>query len=368
MNETAPDPTRVARARRLRVFRRTLGFVRLACTVLALAALYGIGWVPALAAALAPAGAIVQTLVTIAVVLVAVWLVGLPFAIAFYRRERDEGLSVQGGGGFAVDQVKALALSVVLIGAASAAWYAVAPLPAWWLFAAIGAFALAALATLIGPLLLRAFYRLDPIDEALAGRVRAVAARSGVRVDRVLSWRVSEKATIANAAVLGLGPTKQIVIADTLAANRPPEQVEAVVAHELAHVVHRDTLRGFLVYGASLAFAVLLLRALLDALTARGAADPATFPLLVAGIELIALAVSPLVLAYSRSREAAADRFAARHSTADDLGRALVWTTSRNLADPDPPRWEEVLFMSHPSLSSRLRALGQPTEASAASR
>lgn len=344
----------------MRIFRRRLGLARLLASVLGLGALYASGSIVRLTATFGHDSVVVETVGAIVLVLVANWLVGVPFAIASYRRERAEHLSVQTPASFTGDVLKTLALSLVLAGAAGVAWYAVAARSA--VVTVIGSIALAALGTLIGPLLLRAFYRLEPVDDALARRVRTVAERCGVAVDGVLSWRVSEKATIANAAVIGLGPTKQVIIADTLAAGCPPEQLEAVVAHELAHVVHRDTVRGFLVYGGALSVALLLLRLLLEVATPGGAGDPATFPLLVAGTEIIALAASPPVLAYSRSREAAADAFAARHVPAIALADALVWITQRNLGDPDPPRWEEALFMTHPSLVVRLRALGvEPT-------
>ena len=352
------DRERLLRARRLRVFRRVLGLARLACSVALLLAVYWSGSVPAFAAALAPYGSIARAAATIALVLVAVWAVGVPFALAIYRRERVEGLSVQPPPSFAIDQLKALALNVALIGIASVGWYGIEQLPLTSLAIGLAAFTLAAIATLAGPLLLRAFYRLEPVDADLAARVRSVGERAGVRVGEVRSWRLSEKATTANAAVLGLGPTKQIAIADTLARARPPEQVEAVVAHELAHVVHRDTARGVLVFGASLAVALLALRIALDAWTPQGAGDVATYPLLLAGLELLALVGTPVVLAYSRSREAAADAFASRLVAPSAMAGALVWLAETNLSDPEPPRWDEILFMSHPSIGSRLRALG----------
>ena len=354
------DRDRLTRARRLRIFRRILGLARLAVAIALLLVLYGVGVAPAIAAAFAPTGAIGRTLLTIVVVLVALWLVGLPLAVAGYRRERAEGLNLQPASSFAADQLKALLVNVVLAGSASAAWYAIVRLPGSTLIIILAAFALATAGVLIGPLLLRVFYRLETVDAALDERVRAVAQRAGIRVGAVRSWRVSEKATIANAVVLGLGPTKQIAIADTLAREAPPEQVEAVVAHELGHVVHGDTTLSVLVYGATLALALLAVRAMLDIWTAEGSADVATYPLLLAGVDLIAVVASPAILAYSRSREAAADAFAARHARPEAMADALVWIAQKNLSDPEPPRWEEILFLSHPSVAARLRALGAP--------
>jgi STE24 endopeptidase len=311
---------------------------------------------------------------------VVAWVVRLPFGYLSWHRGRREGLIVQSLGGMLLDRVKGLVLTLLLIGIPLTAWYVVLPRPEWWLFTIAGVAALSALGTLLGPALTSLFFRFEPLsDETVAQRVRGVAERAGVRVSGVYRLMLGAKTTAANAAVIGIGPTKRIALGDTLLAHFPIDETEAVVAHEVGHDVSGDPPRYVVALTVAGSAALIVVRVVVDAITcgaarvgalpqpicgtepyARvgGAADPASYPLVAAALALIGLIGSPALMAFTRWRESAADAFGARYTSREAMARALVRLADQNLADPEPPKWEEIWFYSHPAIANRVRALG----------
>jgi STE24 endopeptidase len=170
---------------------------------------------------------------------------------------------------------------------------------------------------------------------------------------------MSRQTRKANAFVTGLGRTHRIVLGDTLIQAFPEDEIEFVVAHELGHYVSKDTWRS-IAFGEAVTTALFLI---------ANAATPASErkelrdrPLLLIRLYAAMLAsaqvLRPLLLAFSRSREWAADRFAlAATQDAPAGARAFRRLRDQNLADEDPPSWYEFFFASHPSLRARIRAL-----------
>lgn len=293
------------------------------------------------------------------------WLVQLPFGYVAWARGRGEGLVVQSLASAFTDSLKGLLLTLVLVGIPLTAWYLVLPRPEWWVWTILGAASLSALATLLSPALTSLFFRFEPLsDGAVADRVRAVAERAGVRVSGVYRWGLGAKTTAANAAVIGLGLTKRIALGDTLLAKFPMDEVESVVAHEVGHDVSGDPPRYVAAFTVAGSAALILVRLVVDVLTGGivhvqdQLADPATYPLVAAAFSVIGLLGRPALMAFTRWRESAADAFGARHTSRESMARALVRLADQNLADPEPPRWEEIWFHSHPAIANRVRALG----------
>ncbi len=385
MTATAPprfDPERLRRARAYRAFslRLMLGSTVVGIAVMVALYLGGAGIAARDAVRALPFG--LDVYLVIAIFTVAGWLAQLPFSYLGWSRGRDEGLVVQPLGGAFADRVKGLALTLVLVGIPTTLWYEILGRPDWWVLTLGGTLALAALATLIGPALTSLFFKMEPLaDTAVAQRVREVAERAGVRVSGVYRLGLGEKTTAANAVVLGIGPTKRIALGDTLLGPFPIDEIEAVVAHEVGHDVSGDPPRYVVAFGVAGGLALILLRVLVDAFTCGvqsmspgaplqpacgagtltpvwGTSDPASYPLVAAAFSVLAFIGRPALMAFTRWRESAADTFGARHTSAEAMARALVRLAEQNLADPEPPRWEEVFFYSHPSIGNRVRRLG----------
>src|SRR5205823_5279633 len=136
-------------------------------------------------------------------------------------------------------------------------------------------------------LLVPLFYRFRPLaDAALRRRFEALAAKAKVPILGVFELRASEKTRRSNAAVMGLGPTRRVIVTDTLVTGFTPEEVETVLAHELAHQKYRDPIRGF-VSGSLVSLLILFAVSWVYASTytivgIRSVADMAGLPFLVA--------------------------------------------------------------------------------------
>ncbi|MBV8489111.1 MAG: M48 family metallopeptidase [Candidatus Eremiobacteraeota bacterium] len=289
----------------------------------------------------------------------------LDFPVAFvqdYTLERRYGLSDQSRESWIADYVKSSALSIgVSALIASLFGIAVRHAPrAWPWIAGAGVFPLLVLANVVVPLwILPLFNEFEPVTGSLEERLRKLADRFGVGDAEILRMNMSKQTRKANAFVTGVGHTHRIVLGDTLIEAFPENEIEFVVAHELGHYVSKDTWRSI---GVAEVMALVLF------LTARSATpeserdDLRKNPLLIVRFYAVAMLASqvlrPLLFAFSRSREWAADRFAL-DTTHDAPSGASAFRRLRdqNLADEDPPGWYEFFFSSHPSLKNRIAAL-----------
>jgi STE24 endopeptidase len=294
-------------------------------------------------------------------------LVTLPFAAWRHAVVVRFGLSTQTWGGWAVDLVKSYAVTAVIGAIALLGFYTVTRLAPrwWWAFGAAGAAALVVLLSFVLPVLVEPiFNRFTPMEQgALRTELMTLAARDGVPVRDVLVADASRRTTAVNAYVSGLGPTRRIVVYDTLLRKAPPAEVASVVAHELGHAKDRDVVTGTVTgaLGAAAAVIVLFLLGswpgLLRAAGVDSIAHPRAFPLLLAVVTLVGLVASPVQALVSRRVEARADAHALALTgdpvTFEAMQRRL---STVNLADPDPPRWEYLYSASHPSTVERMAA------------
>jgi STE24 endopeptidase len=280
---------------------------------------------------------------------------------------RRYGLSTQTWDTWTVDLLKGYAVAAVLGAVAVLGFFGVARLSPrwWWAWVAAGAAALTVALSFVFPVLVEPlFHRFTPMP---AGELRDdlldLARRDGVPVREVLVADASRRTTALNAYVSGIGPTRRIVVYDTLLAQAPPAEVRAVVAHELGHAAERDVVTGTLVGALGTAagvIAVYLLGSWTGLLRRAGVAavdDPRALALLLAVATLAGLAAAPAQALLSRRIEARADA----HALALTGDPAAVETMERrlattNLADVDPPRWEYLIFASHPSIVERIAA------------
>lgn len=352
-------------ARSLAVRRRILSLSELAITAALLAALVLSGLDRALRDALS--GVPGQRIGLIAAYFLVLWL-GLrillfPLSIIGWRLARRFGLSVQPFADWLGDWAKGSALSVIfgLVTVEIVYWLLRALPDLWWLAAAaISLLLTVGLANLAPLILVPLFYKLKPLDRpTLAHGLENLAREAGVRVQGVYQIDLSAKTTAANAALMGLGNTRRIVIGDTLLDQYSEPEVEAVFAHELGHHVHHDIPRqlalqtGLTLVGLWLAS--LALRWADGAFGFEGIDDIATLPVLMLVVGAISFLASPLTNWYSRRAERAADRYALR-TTNDPAAfiATMIKLANQNLAVYNPPKWIEVLFEDHPALAQRV--------------
>ena len=296
---------------------------------------------------------------------VALAVVGLPLAYyGSYVLTHAFGLGRQSRRAWAIDWLKGTALGAVLgsIVGGVFLWIVVATGPSWWwtfgLFASgVGLVLVFATPYVLVPL----FFKMQPLaDTATVERIHALVNRAGAPVRDVCSLDFSRRTAEANAAVIGLGRSRRVVIADTLLAEFTPGEVDAVVAHELGHHVHRDVQRLLLgnavLMWVGLFVAARLTPAALPVLSLPSLAYVPGYPAVFCLVELFFLLMSPLLNWWSRRLESAADRFALRLT--DDpkaFAGAMRRLGCQNLVEQRPPRWSEILLASHPALHRRIR-------------
>jgi STE24 endopeptidase len=294
-------------------------------------------------------------------------VVTLPLAMWQQTILRRYGLSTQGWGGWVVDLLKSYAVGAVIGAVVLVGFFGVARLAprSWWAILAAAAAGLTVLLTFVFPVLVEPLFNtFTPMpDSPLRTELVQMAAADGVPVRDVLVADASRRTTALNAYVSGFGPTRRIVVYDTLLKDAPPAEIQAVVAHELGHAKDDDVLTGTAIgaLGAAAAVCVVFLlgswTGLLRWAGVSSITEPRAVGLLLALAAVAGLVGSPLQNGISRLIEARADAhaLAITHdpSTVETMEQRLATT---NLADVDPPRWEYLLFATHPSVVERIAA------------
>lgn len=356
-------------ARRYNRLRRRLGIAGSVLGLVLLLLLLVTGWAGALRdVAYRAAGQNYTLAVLIYVVLLSLLgkVAGLGLDYYGFRLEHQHQLSNQKLRGWAWDQFKGWLVSLVMLAIAVEILYFIirhAP-QYWWVMAWAVFIVLFLLVAQIAPVVLfPIFYKFAPLDdEELKQRLLRLSERAGTRVRGVYEWKLSEKSRKANAALTGLGATRRILLADTLLASYSHDEIEAVLAHELGHHVHRHipksmvvhvvvTFAGFWAANQALSFAVERMHWF------ETLADFASLPLLALVSAVLSFLLLPATNAYSRFNERQADRycFAALPSVAPFIS-ALNKLGEQNLAERQPSRFVEWFFHSHPSIARRVAA------------
>jgi STE24 endopeptidase len=288
----------------------------------------------------------------------------IPTQAVAHERAVDYGLSTQTFGDWAGDQVKSGAVSAVI--AAGGAALLIALLRRfgrlWWIPGTIAVVAFEVVFIWLGPVVVAPLFNdFEPLPPGQArSDVLELGRRGGVDIGEVYEVDASRRSTALNAYVTGLGPTKRVVLYDTLLSDARRPELRSVVAHELAHVDHRDLLRGMSWVAIVAPLGLIFAGGLGTMLARRTGADPATpaaLPAFALALAITVFALNVVGNQLSRDVEASADEFALELT---DDPRGLIDLQTRlartNLSDPDPPDWVEVLFGTHPTTVERIGA------------
>ncbi len=310
------------------------------------------------AASMAPANPAVVVAVYVLVLAVFFDAAALPFSV--YRGfllERRYGLSTETMAHWLKDHAKAVLIGVVFaeLGAAFV-YFALRRWPAeWWAIAGVGySGAAIALVNLAPVILLPLFFTFKPLEKAtLRDRLTALASKAGTRIMGVYEWTLSDRTKKANAALTGMGSTRRILLSDTLLAEYSDDEIEVILAHELAHHVHKDIWTSIL-FDIGLTFVVFFAADLALGWAAplfglHGTADPAGLPILLLTAGAIGVCVKPLLNAVSRSHERRADSYALKLTeNPSAFITAMKRLGQQNLAEDSPSRLVQAFFYTHP--------------------
>ncbi|MBI4341532.1 MAG: M48 family metallopeptidase [Candidatus Omnitrophica bacterium] len=312
------------------------------------------------------------------------WLVVAGYLAVFGSLVYAAGLPLRFYGGFLLEhrfhlsrmsfakwclrEAKHLAVSAVLGGLLIEGLYVLlrAAPRTWPLWATLGwvAFSMV-LARIFPTVLLPIFYKTTPVEqETLVKRLLALCERVKLPALGVYRFNLGAETRKANAALAGLGGTRRVLLSDTLIADFTPEEIEGVLAHELAHHRYRHITKQLVISAVGSWVAFTLTRALagfwVGWLQLEGLADIAGFPALALWLSVLGLIGLPIQNGLSRHFEWQSDRFAVQTASRPRaFAAALRRLAALNLADPNPPRWVVWMFYDHPPITERIRAAEQ---------
>ncbi|HVA25806.1 MAG TPA: M48 family metalloprotease [Chloroflexota bacterium] len=295
-------------------------------------------------------------------------VVSLPNDWIGYQLSRGYGLSTQGPRSWFADKLKALGLLILLGGGMVELTYLFMRLqPGWWWLIDAGVLLVVTvlLANLAPVLIVPLFFKFTPLeDPELTERLLALVRKAGTKVRGVFIMHLSEKTTAANAALMGWGNTRRIVVGDTLASNFTHDETEAVLAHELGHHVHHDIWRAIALQALTTVVGLWLTHTCYAGLQAAGWFGPLHDAQNMPAIGLLfgcwAAIFTPLTNWASRIAEHHADEYALTMATRPRaFADSMIRLANQNLAEVDPPRWVEVLLYDHPAIQRRVRLFGE---------
>lgn len=276
-------------------------------------------------------------------------------------------LSNQSFGEWLLERLKELAVGLVIGSPIIAlALLGIRKMPRrWWLALWSGAIPIAILLVVIAPLFVDPiFNKFEPLKDAvLRDKLLELASRAGISGADVFEVDKSKQTKTMNAYVTGLGPTKRIVMWDTLLAKMTHGETLAVMGHEMGHYVLHHVWKG-LALGFALFFGVLYLaqRIVIHGVARWGDRwgfsephDPAALPWLLIVISVLSFFLTPAISAGSRYIEHEADVFTLEltHRN-EDTARAFIKLAEDSKIEPQPPLFIEYWLYSHPPLAKRI--------------
>jgi STE24 endopeptidase len=288
--------------------------------------------------------------------------------LSFYRGfiiERRYGLATETMRHWFRDHFKAVLVGLLFAEAGAAFVYLTLRRwpDQWWMLSGLGySIVIVILVNLAPVVLLPLFYRFRPLERAeLRDRLTDLASRTGARIRGVYEWTLSDRTKKANAALAGMGNTRRILLSDTLLAEYSDDEIEVILAHELAHHVHKDIWTS-VAYDVALMFAGffaghLALQWAVPFFGLNSLADPAGMPILLLTAGAVALAVRPIMNAVSRAHERRADSYALRMTNNPPAFiSAMRRLGQQNLAEENPSRLVQAFFYTHPPIKERLKS------------
>ena len=290
-----------------------------------------------------------------------------------FRLEHRFNLSNQKFGSWVWDETKGFLVGIVFASiVVELLYFIIRTAPQYWWVVAWAAFlGLFVLMAQLAPVVLfPIFYKFEPLqDEELKARLVRLSEHAGTRVRGVYKWNLSEKSKKANAALTGLGNTRRIILADTLLDNYSPDEIEAVLAHELGHHVHKHIFKSILIQAGLTLAGFWAANWVLHYAMERWhmfetLSDFANLPLLVLVSTVLSFLLLPAINAFSRYNERQADRYAFRSiSSVVPFISSMNKLAAQNLAERTPSKWIEWFFHSHPAISRRVAAAEQWSKA-----
>ncbi|MCV2503092.1 MAG: M48 family metallopeptidase, partial [Neisseriaceae bacterium] len=298
------------------------------------------------------------------------YLLTLPLTIySIFRVETEFGFNNMTPKLFLKDQIKGLILgAIILIPLTFVVLYLLRSIGEfWWLYTWLvwmifSLLILWAYPKWIAPI----FNTFKPLeDKSLKSRIESLLHRTGFESDGIFVMDGSKRSGHANAYFSGFGKNKRIVFFDTLLQDMKPEEVEAILAHELGHFKLKHVLKQMAITFFLALIVLYVLGLLIDnpkfylglGVNLERISNGMGLLLFFLVLPVFTFIFSPLSSIFSRKNEYEADRFAAKTTSADDLISALVKLYSSNASSLVTDKWYSFFYDSHPNAEDRIEAL-----------
>jgi len=305
-------------------------------------------------------------LLSILIFFLAMWVilraVSLPFSLySGYYLQHQWGFSTQALSGWWSDYIKGAGLDLVLsgLGVILLFWSMKKWPNGWWLTAAIFVSVWIVIQSYLWPVLVNPlFNKFEPVkNPEIIESVEGLAEKAGITVEEILIMDASIRTKKSNAYFAGLGGSKRIVLYDNLVNRHSIDEVEAVVAHEIAHWKHGHIIKG-ITYGVigNLILWLLLFNILSGYRLPEGGYMPKAWAIMLMFFLLASFVTSPLQNIVSRRMEYQADSTAVQLTQNPEANvNLLVNLAKDNLSDVSPPPYIEWFSHSHPSIMHRIK-------------
>ncbi|HZQ70673.1 MAG TPA: M48 family metallopeptidase [Terriglobales bacterium] len=294
----------------------------------------------------------------------------LGFPLAFYEgylREHKYGLATQSFGPWLSDQVKDLAVGVMLGGIITIVLFGIVRRlrSTWWVWGAVVSWAFTIFVALIAPVyIFPIFNKLTLLDDPkVTEPILSLARANGIPAHNIWQIDASRQTTRMSANVSGFGSTMRITLNDNLLRRGSPKEIQAVMGHEMGHYVLNHVYKGIMFSLIVIVVGFAFLKWALDwALKhwgekwqTRDIADPAILPVVVLLASIFFLVLTPLQNTFIRTQEYEADMYGLNASRQPDgFAQAAIHLGEYRKMSPGPA--EEWIFFDHPSGRSRIYA------------
>ncbi len=305
----------------------------------------------------------------LAIVYSVYYLLNLPlnFLSSFFF-EHKFNLSKQSIASWAADQVKTYLLSYLLILIIfSAFYYITARFPvSWWIICSFAwMFFSLILAKLMPVLIIPMFFKYKPLsNSSLKRRIIDLADKMGIKLLDVFEIDFSKKTLKANAAFVGSGSTRRVILADTLQDKYTDEEIEVILAHEFAHYKFKHLLKMIIINACITVFIFYLMFKtsgyFLGLFSLDSLSNAASFPLVVFYFTILGIITRPLENYISRRFEINADIMAVKTTALKEAFVSMMnKLASQNLADPSPGKLTKIFFFDHPPIKERIEVISK---------
>lgn len=269
-------------------------------------------------------------------------------------------------GGFFADEIKSLIIKLILISILINIIYAVIKISPqhWWIYATIVSIVIFTLLSFLLPkIIIPLFFKLTPLDnKSLLKTLNKLCTKSNIKLLGLYSINLSKKTKAGNAAFVGLGSTKKIILGDNILDRYTSDEIETIIGHEIAHYLNKDQIKLLIIQSLFFALTFYLIYIIMTTNLAffhlENLYDFAGLPIFLIISFFISLILLPGTTFLIRSMEFKADKKALELVPKPEaLSSALKKLTKQNLGEFDPHPLKEFIFHSHPSIKKRVKKI-----------